>query len=313
MKAKTIEYAMQSPTDIKTNTSLPPKPIKKRIFEKYIDNKNISRNIFEYSSPDTNISVNNNAENQANSMENGIEPNMTQQELLNKVVDRMFIDEEGNEEGYKEDSKETRKSGRSCKGKRYEKFMVEGKLLSGKRDKNQKYFDMNKKFDCELHSKIEPFKTEIQTPKIDLDDTIKRLAERTGTVYKIEGFKQKQETKKNEERTRSISETSDDSITRNLQNDFNLDLRIQNLPSLSYDSYVQRKRESKKRKIRPKTEQAEKSEAKNENNSLIGSKKRKNKHSITHLEKKPEMASFSNDLSGLATLAEVAANTEKIN
>lgn len=246
----------------KNEPQLPPKPIKKRIFEKYVDNK-------------------------ANISENGCEPNMTQQELLNKVVEHMFIQDE-----------EPRKSGRSCKGKRYEQFMVEGKLLSGKREKNQKYFDVNRKFEDELHNKIETL------PAPNLENTIKRLAERTQKIT--------DETK----RTRTVSETSDDGFTKNLQNEFNLDLRISNLPSLSYETYMQRKRESKKRKIRPKSDGVIKHEKIVNSSSPIGSKKRKNKHSITHLEKKtPEMSGsgFSSDLSGLATLAEVAANTEKIN
>lgn len=296
---------LKSPTEnLVKNDSMPPKPIKKRICERSVDNK-VSRNIFSFNddTPSTNIS-NNDTNERDLSPETNYESNMTRQELLNKVVDKMFVDDDENA------SKETRKSDRSCKGKRYEKFMVEGKLLSNKRcDKNQqKFLDVNRKFDHELHNKIETSSNE--TPKLDLENTIKRLAERTR--YKSEN--QKPEETKKEERTRSISETSEDSYTKNLQNDFNLDRRIQNLPSLSYDTYVQRKRESKKRKIRPKTdEKTEKSTVKNGGtSSLIGSKKRKNKQSITHLEK-PEISGFSTDLSGLATLAEVAANTEKIN
>lgn len=299
---------LKSPTDnLVKNESMPPKPIKKRIFERLVDNK-VSRNIFNFNddTPSTNIS---NDLNEGDlSPETNYESNMTRQELLNKVVDKMFVQDDDDSV-----SKETRKSDRSCKGKRYEKFMVEGKLLSNKRDKTQqKFLDINRKFDYELHNKIETSsKPENETPKLDLENTIKRLAERTR--YKSEN--QKPEETKKEERTRSISETSEDSYTRNLQNDFNLDRRIQNLPSLSYDTYVQRKRESKKRKIRPKTDDSktEKGIIKNGNTSLIGSKKRKNKQSITHLEKKPEVSGFSTDLSGLATLAEVAANTEKIN
>lgn len=274
-----FDFSMKSLIEPNREPELPPKPIKKRIFEKFVDNKETSCNLF---SVDANISEN--------------EPNMTQQELLNKVVDHMFIQDSDLTDG-----KETRKSGRSCKGKRYEQFMVEGKLLSGKREKNQKFFDVTRRFEDELHSKIET----LQTP-LNLESTIKRLVERTRT----ENPKVMEENKS--ERSRTVSETSDDSFTKTLQNEFNLDLRISNLPSLSYDVYMQRKRESKKRKIRPK------SDAKHEkavSTSPIGSKKRKNKHSITHLEKKTPAvgSSFTSDLSGLATLAEVAANTEKIN
>lgn len=279
------DAAMRTPenTEVKMD-SVPPKPIKKRFFEKFVDNNDVSRNIFDY-----NISA------PSNYSDN--EPNMTQQELLNKVVDSMFV----------QDDKETRKSGRSCKGKRYEKFMLEGKLLGSKRDKPQKsnLLDVNMKFETELNTKTDK-------PKLDLDNTIKRLAERT--ICKPPEDNQKPEDVEKEERTRSISETSEDSYTKNLQNDFNLDSKIDNLPSLSYDMYLQKKKESKKRKIRVKTDDKhDRGTIKNGTDSPIGSKKRKNKQSITHLGKKPEMDSFTSDLSGLATLAEVAANTEKIN
>lgn len=264
---------------------LPPKPIKKRIFEKFVDNKD--DNIFGISE------------------DGGCEPNMTQQELLNKVVDHMFIQDADLSE------QPRKKSGRSCKGKRYEQFMVEGKLLSGKREKNQKFLDVNRKFDDELHSKIETFQNR---ETLNLESTIKRLAERTQT----ENPKIMEEIKFDQEkRKRTVSEASDDSFTRTVQNEFNLDLRISNLPSLSYDAYMQRKRESKKRKICTKSDYPDSSRhGKVSCVSPIGSKKRKNKHSITHLKKKtPDIGSsnITSDLSGLATLAEIAANTEKIN
>lgn len=284
-----FDFSMKGLAEPINEPQLPPKPIKKRIFEKFVDNKDISQNLF---SLETNIS------------ENGCEPNMTQQELLNKVVDHMFIQDTD----LSENGKEPRKSGRSCKGKRYEQFMVEGKLLSGKREKNQKFFDVARRFEDELHNKIETFQNR---EPLNLENTIKRLAERTRT----DNQKTVENTKPEKERSRTISETSDDSFTKNLQNEFNLDLRISNLPSLSYDAYMQRKRESKKRKIRPKSDFHDNSKhEKIVNNSPIGSKKRKNKHSITHLEKTTDIGSnFTSDLSGLATLAEVAANTEKIN
>lgn len=251
-----VDFTVKSPVEPRT----PPKPIKKRIFEKFADDNDFASG--------NNIS------------------DMTQQELLNKVVDHMFIQEK---DEFLENLKEPRKSGRSCKGKRYEQFMVEGKLLSGKRDK--KYFDLARRFDDELHSKMEAFQKP-ETP--NLETTIKRLAERT---------------------QKPSEEPSEDSYTKNLQNEFNLDLRISNLPSLSYDAYMQRKRESKKRKIRPKSDGRDFRNEGVVNSSPIGSKKRKNKRSITHLEKKElEVGGgFVSDLSGLATLAEVAANIEKIN
>lgn len=333
--------------------NLPPKPIKKRKFEfGDCDNKKVARNIFD-ANPDDELLValdqneNSYVEEQLHSSEqtengtNGfriIEPeNMTQQELMNKVVDSMFPQKdkthmELNKNGWnanKQKSKETRKSGRSCKGKRYAEFMMEGKLLGNKQMKrfSQYKLDVNNKFENALNNKIENMmhnKTETQTPKLDLGDTIKRLAERTNT--KLEDLSEEVPeggilTNKNGKRKRTESEASDDSLIK-LQSDFNLDLRIAELPSLSYETFLQRKKESKKRKsIRSKSESSiTKTKviklSKSESNSLVGSKKRKNKNSITRLEKPTDsnyMSNFNNDLYGLATLAEVAANTEKIN
>lgn len=230
--------------------------------------------------------------------------------------------------------KETRKSERICKGKRYEIFMTEGKLLGSKRDSKlqKQHTRLYNKFDIEQNvnivnnnnnNNIDIIIRKPETPKLDLSDTIKRLAERTNFKIDFEthiNLESNEHTDQNEcKRVRSISETSDSSLKdgggqKNSPPNFNLNLRISNLPCLSYDEFLQRKRESKKRKIRAKTE----GDVKQKNDKLdvseshlVGSKKRKNKHSITHLGKKD--VSLTNDLLGLATLAEVAANTQKIN
>lgn len=231
--------------------------------------------------------------------------------------------------------KETRKSERICKGKRYEIFMTEGKLLGNKRDSKiqKQHSRVYSKFDLEQNGNIinnnnnnnnDLIIRKPETPKLDLSDTIKRLAERTNVKIDFDthvDLEFKEQPDQNEcKRVRSISETSDSSLKdggggqKNSPPNFNLNLRISNLPCLSYDEFLQRKRESKKRKIRAKTEGdvKQKSEKLDVSEShLVGSKKRKNKHSITHLGKKD--VSLNNDLLGLATLAEVAANTQKIN
>lgn len=55
-----------------------------------------------------------------------------------------------------------------CKGKRYERFMVEGKLLGNKRDMK-----------LTQHHKELLTKPNQETPPFNLETTIKRLAERT--------------------------------------------------------------------------------------------------------------------------------------
>lgn len=241
---------------------------------------------------------------------------------LFKVVDGMFAKTQ--QAALEQNGlREVRKSERMCKGKRYEVFMIEGKLLGNKREAKW----IHQRHTNRIFSKIEELNTinnnnnidikKPETPKLDLSDTIKRLAERTNV--KID-FDTQLTTEKEpliehslQKRVRSISETSDSSV-KNSQTNFNLDLRISNLPCLVYDEFLQRKRESKKRKLKSKTDGDIKNKIQKLNSSdlqLVGSKKRKNKLSITHLGKQED--NLNNDLLGLATLAEVAANTEKIN
>lgn len=219
--------------------------------------------------------------------------------------------------------KEVRKSERMCKGKRYEMFMLQGKLLGNKREAKWIHQRQNNKIVSKINNELNTINNnnnidikKPETPKLDLSDTIKRLAERTNvkldfdsqTVAEKELLTDQSQPK----RVRSISENSDSS-GKNSQTNFNLDLRISNLPCLGYDEFLQRKRESKKRKIKSKTDGDIRNKILKLDSSdtqLVGSKKRKNKQSITHLEKKEE--NFINDLLGLETLAEVAANTEKI-
>lgn len=242
-----------------------------------------------------------------------------------QVVDGIFAkhqDDTNENNGFKE----TRKSERICKGKRYEIFMIEGKLLGNKRDsKYQKHSKVFGKFDPEQNNNNTNDNTIIrkpETPKLDLRDTIKRLAERTNVKIDFDSQVSvdcREHPDQNEiKRVRSISETSESGLKEgNLKNsspNFNLDLRISHLPCLSYDEFLQRKRESKKRKIRTKTDgeiKQKMDKSDNPESQLVGSKKRKNKHSITHFAKKDVIVN--NELFGLETLAEVAANTQKIN
>ncbi|XP_017770825.1 PREDICTED: uncharacterized protein LOC108558420 [Nicrophorus vespilloides] len=179
------------------------------------------------------------------------------------------------------DFKDTRKSDRKCKGNRYAEFMLNSRLLKTKREKSQ------------------------EISSIDLNNTIKRLEERI--LPKADNGKQ--------ERTRTSSEQSEpDDYSKSIPS-FDLNKRICELTSLSYDRYLERKKESKKRSkfVRNKGDLKHKVEAV-KGKQLIGSKKRKNKNNITHLEKTSfECANqFNDELSGLATLATIAAYKEKI-
>ncbi|KAG5887900.1 hypothetical protein JTB14_018952 [Gonioctena quinquepunctata] len=280
----TFETSLTSPVSNIIRSSTPPKPIKKR-FTEYFQNKECARNILD-------------GEGQKEEDEKKDLDNMTKQDFMNKVVDGLYLKKQ-EDTSEKNGLKEVRKSERMCKGKRYELFMIEGRLLGNKRETKiiqPRPIKIDTKIETELSS-VNNNKPE--TPKLDLENTIKRLAERTNIKIDFE----------------NQSDVDVEGKRQKLSSDFNLDLRISILPSLNYDEFVQRKRESKKRKIRTKTEgdvkykiqKVDKSETQ-----LVGSKKRKNKHSITHLGKKEE-GTVGNELLGLATLAEVAANTEKIN
>lgn len=67
-----------------------------------------------------------------------------------------------------------------CKGKRYERFMVEGKLLGNKRDmKLTQHHKISGKIDSKIEQELTMTKLSQETPPFNLETTIKRLAERT--------------------------------------------------------------------------------------------------------------------------------------
>lgn len=335
-----IEPSLESPSTIIKDTALPPKPIKKRKFiENFLDNniKNSVRNIFNVEKSD--ISDNYQPELKQTKVEikreeSDTQDSITNKELIEKVIDNTYqnqntVPENCSSYTNSDTCKEPRKSGRSCKGKLYAEFMVHGKLIKSKREKRYNSSDSIKKEEEEGNLSKPEVKTDI-VPNFDLQNTIKRLAERT--KVNLIPAEEKPEVREIE-RIRTNSESSEDSF---IKNKFDLQKRIDELPSLDYDNYTQRKRENKKRKFnknkllhmsnhqKQKLQNSISSSVNinnnNNNNVLIGSKKRKNKLSITHLEKKDSHLISNNggtvvtdDLSGLATLAEIASNKEKIN
>ncbi|XP_045478595.1 uncharacterized protein LOC123683758 isoform X2 [Harmonia axyridis] len=286
------DTSLQSPVNLIKAAILPPKPIKKRIFQQNSNTKEISRNVIQ-------TEDNENYNNIQPQLQNEQENSMTNQDIVNKVVDKMLVYAESNI--FDMERENTRKSGRQCKGKRYEKFMVEGKLLGNKKGPK---LTQNKLLDISLSEKTVP---ECKTETPNLENTIRRLAERT-----------KLSIVQNEEEDVLLFAQKEDrcgfgSSELPSSSNFNLDSKIEHLPCLSYDAFVHKKRESKKRKLRKfcgDTQRNGEKKVKKEE-PIVGSKKRKNKHSITHLEKK-HSTDFVIDLAGLATLAEVASNTQKI-
>ncbi|KAL3267191.1 hypothetical protein HHI36_011328 [Cryptolaemus montrouzieri] len=233
------DTSLQSPVNLIKEASLPPKPIKKRIFSQFLgsNTKEVSRNILNDECNEKHTFFQ--AEHQRTTGDS-----MTNQDIVDKVVDNLFV---GKRNGINlTEQEKTRKSGRQCKGKRYEKFMVEGKLLGNKKDARltqNKLLNISKEI-YTPDKQVPERKVEI-TP--NLENTIKRLAERTKAAEVQNEDEDILSTLHKEEKEEyNGSETSESAPNSN----FNLDLKISNLPSLSYDAFVLKKKESKKRKLR---------------------------------------------------------------
>lgn len=286
----------------------PPKPLKKRMLHESKDAKNVVRCIFstnEEESLDDSIDL---------SEERNDDSNVTKQELIDKVVDHICSSQETDMcitcSDKESKTKEQRTSVRSCKGLRYAKFMAEGKLLVNKRSK--KNYSMAKTIGRIVKDESN------QVPRflpIELNETIKKLAERTSKIPSYDEYDDQ-----------NRNDIVDDNIKKMFRAaDFNLDAKIEALPSLSLEKFQQKKKESKKKKLFRTTKTNSKLYSditkkinNNNNDMLIGSKKRKpRKQSITRLDLDSNRADATPaqpevDLFGLATLAEVAAKKAKI-
>lgn len=120
-KPEPCDNSLESPVNLIKAAVLPPKPIKKRIFQQFSESntKEVSRKIVEIEDNETGPEHQKTQDNDS----------MTNQDIVDQVVDRMLIDSNIAYDKSDLERENTRKSGRQCKGKRYEKFMVEGKLL----------------------------------------------------------------------------------------------------------------------------------------------------------------------------------------
>lgn len=231
---------------------------------------------------------------------------------------------------------EKMRSGRSCKGKRYQEFMAVGGLIVNKRQKRD---NLDK-------SPEDPFSASCSWEANSADHAAHEYS--PGRI----------ETSLESEPANETEEPEPDNANKAFKAaDFDLDAKIKALPSLSLEKFQQRKRENKRKKrtvhLRPQIpersrlyDRREMAESYREN--VIGSQKRKpRKISITRLEVNslvssvdlneahkisPQMkianeapctavenmdakqhgAHDNTDLFALATLAEVAANTSKM-
>lgn len=344
---------LSTPPVTKTQITEPAKPFKKRVPQKEICVGNsIVRSIFpedaetnrfdsnlleqalesfvrsETFEHEFNYNFGDNLESSRPLNNNNNSNNLTQQELINKVVDHMCSskqesgddldnDEDGDCSTCLQDGKikssETRKSVRSCKGLRYLQFMREGKLFVNKRsNSHSSSTGVNKKHKSETSTSLSGFKN-----KVELRDTIKKLAERTiGSIGGQADYYQDE------------NDSTENEVALQMKMfraaDFNLDEKIEALPSLSLEKFQQKKKENKKRKfLRNRIIVGNKNNITKSNNcriseceddtpksSLTGSRKRKpRKQSITRLDNNKQSVA---DLDALATLAEVAAKKAKM-
>lgn len=271
-----------------------------------------------------------------------VQNEFTNQDVIDQIVDKRYSkdDDYGYQRNWSDDEKNTR-SGRSCKGKRYQEFMAVGGLIVNKRQKRD-YYD--------------------KSP----DDGYSATCSWDAGISRSEESAATDDSKNNDAPTEGEAkiDASDALEPDNNANktfkaaDFDLEAKIRALPSLSLEKFQQRKRENKRKKktVNLKPKALEPSQIINSvprsvyderrymvdswRETVIGSQKRKpRKISITRLEINsmvssvgageackisPEMKiateaprtslqpPHEHALLALATLAEVASNTSKL-
>lgn len=272
----------------------------------------------------------------------------TNQDVIDQIVDkRLSKDEDRNWS----DEEKNAKSGRSCKGKRYQQFMSVGGLIANKRQKK----DFSDKSDDGYSAN---YSWEPGSSRSEESNSFGTEPKHISSVIEI--------STENETKVEPIDEPEPDNNANKTFKaaDFDLDAKIRALPSLSLEKFQQKKRENKRKKKtinpRPRVFESQiintvprpiidqrRQMIESWRETVIGSQKRKpRKISITRLEINsmissvdinnahkisPEIklateapcavvqhmeigkqTSRNVDLLGLATLAEVAANTSKL-
>lgn len=274
----------------------------------------------------------------------------TNQDVIDQIVDKRFCKDE--DRNWSDDERNA-KSGRSCKGKRYQEFMSVGGLIANKRQKK----DSDKLSDDGYSANYswEPGSSRGE----DTTDSLSTTHEPRHISSFVEITTENDTT----------VEPYDEPEPGNNANktfkaaDFDLDAKIKALPSLSLEKFQQKKRENKRKKktlnSRPRVQEMQiintvprpvvderRQMIESWRQNVMGSQKRKpRKISITRLEINSMVSSMDynsahkispemklateapcsmvqdmelgkqpplGDLLGLATLAEVAANTSKL-
>lgn len=261
----------------------------------------------------------------------------TNQDVIDKVVDKRYSSDDYTFQKHWSDDEKNLRPGRSCKGKRYQEFMAVGGLIAHKRQRREL---SDKSPEEEGGWEGEGERGELEPDHKPHVDSNEDSNDKAAAQPKTE-----------------TAEIENNSTKAFNAADFDLDEKIKALPSLSYEKFQQKKRDSKrtrKAKVKPEpplrqTVYDERPDYAYHRETLVGSQKRKPKKiSITRLEISSFMSSASimqeeaesspdmklateapctavrgmdlsrqashhfSDLMALATLAEVAANTSKM-
>lgn len=226
----------------------------------------------------------------------------TNQDVIDQIVDKRYSKDEDFYRNWSDDEKNTR-SGRSCKGKRYQEFMAIGGLLVNKRQKrdhSDKMPDEDYSASCSWETGNSQSEESTLTEESKQNSSLNETS--TGGEIKIEAPE-----------TTDAPEPDNNTNKTFKAADFDLDAKIRALPSLSLEKFQQKKRENKRKKktisLKPKAIEPERiinsvarpilderrEMAENWREHVIGSQKRKpRKVSITRLEFNSMVSSMDN-------------------
>ncbi|CAG9788239.1 unnamed protein product [Diatraea saccharalis] len=161
----------------------------------------------------------------------------TNQDVIDQIVDKRYSKDEeyGYQRNWSDDEKNSR-SGRSCKGKRYQEFMAVGGLIVNKRQRREN----SDKMPDESHSPSCSWETgnSVKSEESTITDETKLDTSFNESPIETEY--------KND--ITDAPEADNNSNKTFKAADFDLDAKIRALPSLSLEKFQQKKRENKRKK-----------------------------------------------------------------
>ncbi|XP_059045068.1 uncharacterized protein LOC131840887 [Achroia grisella] len=159
----------------------------------------------------------------------------TNQDVIDQIVDKRYSkDDDGYLRNWSDDERNPR-SGRSCKGKRYQEFMAVGGLIVNKRQKREnsdKILDEDYSASCSWETGISRSEESTVADDSKQDDSINEASVENEIKNDI-----------------TDAPESDNNTNKTFKAaDFDLDAKIRALPSLSLEKFQQKKRENKRKK-----------------------------------------------------------------